>query len=121
MLLQPTVQPILSPETTPITKNHKRMKVYYDLGKQYHLEPDKQHNHSMAIQWTAKWVYNFYQFIGEQHIGQHETLKPSFLCRLSNKQFEDFKLDTLTSLITFGGPQAGEGDDLLSFWRIPII
>ena len=66
----------------------------------------------------AQWVYNFYQLIGEQHIRWYATITPSFLYCLMNNRFEDYKLEILTNLVTFGGPQAGEGDDLLAIWRI---
>jgi hypothetical protein len=114
VLLQPTTQTLPPLDDIPNNKNYKRLKLYFDLGKQLHLEPDKAHEHSIAMQRTAQRVYDFYQLIGEQHIGRHATITPSFLYRLTNNRFEDYKLEILTNLVTFGGPQAGEGDDLLA-------
>jgi hypothetical protein len=112
LLQQTRTTPLIEPSAT--TKQEKQWLKYYDLGKQLYLNPDQTSTRSKATRRTAQRVYNFYQFIGEQHLGKHSSITPSRLYRLTNDQFEDLKLEMLTRHITFGGPQAGEGDDLSS-------
>ena len=50
VLLQPTTQTLPPLDDIPNNKNYKRLKLYFDLGKQLHLEPDKAHEHSIAMQ-----------------------------------------------------------------------
>jgi hypothetical protein len=111
------LQPVM-PRTTPLISNDskpsKRLQDCYQLGQQLRLEPDKPCDKSTNIKRTAQRVYDFYQYIGEQQLGQHPLITPSYLNRLTNTQFENLKIETLSNIITFRGLQAGEGDDLLS-------
>lgn len=111
-LLQPITR--TAPLNTIHTKQMKRLTECYNLGRQLDQNPDQHFNQSAAIRRTAQRVYDFYNFIGEQQLGRHPLITPSYLYRLTNTQFETLKCETLTNLITFGGPQAGVGDDLSS-------
>jgi len=112
-LLQPTHNTSVN-NSPSVSKRDKRLQEYYDLGKSIQLQPDQPVQQSRATIRTAQRVYDFYQFIGEQHLGKLHSITPSRLNWINNTQFETLKLDTLASHISFGGPQAGVGDDLSS-------
>lgn len=90
----------------------QKTQVYFDLGKSLQTDKKTQKKYSKAKVKTAQRVYKFYTFIGEDQIGLHPTLTPSYLYRLSNTQFNALMLDKLA--FTFGGPQVGEVDNLSS-------
>jgi hypothetical protein len=112
-LLQP-IRTIPPPNPMMNRKQDKRLHEYYELGKQLQLYPEQTNQQSRTTIRTALRVYDFFQFIGEQHLGKLHSITPSRLYRLNNTQFETLKIETLASLITLGGPQAEEGDDLSS-------
>jgi hypothetical protein len=116
--LQPILQPPLVANQSEVLPNkaRKRLKTCFELGKRMQNEPNENFlQYSVAIKRTAQRVYEFYSFVGEDQMGTNRQITPSLLYKLSTSKFEDLKFTTLAETMTFGGPQAEEGDDLLPF------
>ena len=114
--LKPLLQPPLVVNQMEIipSKAKKRYKTYFELGKRMNNESSENfHQYTPAIKRTAQRVYDFYTFVGEDQMGINRKITPSYLYKLSQSKFEDLKFETLAETLTFGGPQAEEGGDLL--------
>ena len=113
LLLQPPLV-INQMEIIP-SKAKKQYKIYFKLRKWINNEPSENfHQYTPAIKRTAQQVYDFYTFVGEDQMEINRKITPSYLYKLSQSKFDNLKFETLAETLTFGGPQAEEGGDLLT-------